>query len=195
MTAKPPYRHLSNSALVKGIETCKGAVDSLEQCILAAVAQDNMDLKSEQLLQLQLKELKELRYEYYIRGVKWITRDKKEVMLVDMTGDHLRNCIYHLRRHAGVYRLRELYECDSALGMLQGEMAIEAAENDLLRLAEMDDIEFLVGHIPVYRLMLKEALWRTLEPKQKLQEFWEEVIMWSREGSRTIMSQIGFTTS
>lgn len=92
----------------------------------------------------------------------WITNDGRKINIKDLEDSHLMNIIKYLRKREAYFKDQAFMSGNMLAMTLQGEMAIATIENDLARLDDMDEEEFLSTYIPCYTTLLKEAIKRKL---------------------------------
>ena len=86
----------------------------------------------------------------------WTTKDGQQIPIVDLETRHLDNIIAMYIRRAESLRLRILSEAYTFQCFLQGEMAIDAVDNEVEILMEMTDEELLKHEIPMFRALHRE---------------------------------------
>lgn len=73
----------------------------------------------------------------------WITRDGQRIKIKDLKDDHLCNILRYVKRNAEKAQNVAFQELSRAERCLQGEMALMAAESELVALGELDWFEFI----------------------------------------------------
>ena len=83
----------------------------------------------------------------------WVTKDGREIKIGDMDNDHLINSINMLKRSAHQMRLNHEVLGYSMLGIVNGDMAQYAIENELFYEGQMSDEEWLECYTLYGKLM------------------------------------------
>ncbi len=98
------------------------------------------------------------------RYKSWITRDGRKIPINRMTNSHLVNTIHYIERIARKYSQQLLFSAYRAINTMNGEMAIESIENDIMHIEEcVDDTELLPAKLSnIYNDMYRLAVERNL---------------------------------
>lgn len=93
----------------------------------------------------------------------WTTRDGRRIPIVAMEDRHLVNTIKYLYRLAAVSLAAELAAGYSVLGTLNGDMAQFCCEQDLDRMQDTEEEEWLESQCPQWPALIKELNRRGLD--------------------------------
>jgi hypothetical protein len=92
----------------------------------------------------------------------WTTKDKRKVLIKEMTDSHIRNTIDYLIRTAGNAMDKELYGAFAAAASFDSDsMASYYADNECCTL-QNECVEDFLGRQPQFRALLNEAKRRGL---------------------------------
>lgn len=92
----------------------------------------------------------------------WVTKEKQKIRLCDMRDSHLLNLRDFLICRAGVLQVNLLSRAYSFQSTLNGEIAIDAMDQEIRNLEEASSDEFLEEEFPIYRYLLLEIERRRL---------------------------------
>ena len=92
----------------------------------------------------------------------WTTKSGTKIRICDMSDSHLLNTVAMLERNASRYLEHSIDALGHFSMMLQGEMAQDAAEQELDRLVEEDPIDHLRNNHPLYEKLVTELERRKL---------------------------------
>ena len=93
----------------------------------------------------------------------WTTKDGRKIPINKMSESHLLNTIKYIELFADINHINRVSDGYSFIGSLQGEMAIDAAENAVNSLEDTDPIELLPSKLQaIYNDMYSLARKRCL---------------------------------
>jgi hypothetical protein len=96
----------------------------------------------------------------------WTTLEGKVLNIVDMTTNHIENCIRMMQRNVPIYRYRLETRMLNYIAYAP-EGAADCCESEMDQLEEMDDEDFLNTTMPVYTALRQEMKKRAIRLSAK----------------------------